>query len=230
MDPRQLAVKAAKQARKDQAQQTISQQIEDTLGPNNCQALRLVHSDTQDEILGICDSKRCLDCGPRKQMAISLQMNAMGPSAFHGRVEPEWDPETETMRADLTEVDRALEKLKKQKQRQGQDFTYQVTGDAIMGYQVISTVRLWTGQQLTKLSKVKKAILNAYHTASERIRRSQALGRVSLVPPRDRGELGTGPSPWARAEPKVSPISLTPLLQAAASMLDPPDPGLHHAV
>lgn len=163
----------------------IAQKVEDTFGPNLCTGLKL-HNETSGEILAlICDQKRCVHCSPRKQMTIQLQMQALGEYVFVARL------------TDLTDLNRSLERIKKQSQRGGIDYKYQIVGDERLGWIVISTVELLTEQRYMKLSDWTKRILDLYRYARGRIRRSYALGRVSLVPYRRRRNSGQGSS-WYR--------------------------------
>jgi hypothetical protein len=179
---------------------TIAQRIEDTLGPNPCQAARFVNNDTGDEIGTVCDRKRCPDCGRRKQLTIKLQMEAgFGDLAYIGRTMSRGD------------IDRALETDKKKRQRgQVDDLAYQIVGDDSLGYVIVSSRPLIDEQRRMELREWTQRILDLYHRAGQRIRRSRILGRLGLVPNshRRRRESGTSSTPWSWHNVKEMPMML----------------------
>ena len=101
--------------------------IEDTFGPNPCTRLHL-QADTEDLYLP-CDSKRCEDCGPRKQATMTQQLEAtMGEYTYIQRIETK------------QQLERTLARVKKQAQRAGDEFKYQSTGDDYLGHILISNL------------------------------------------------------------------------------------------
>lgn len=166
----------------------IPQKVEDTLGPNPCTAAQYTHQDTGDTFGTVCDGKRCRDCGPRKQLTIKLQLEAgFGDLAYIGR----------TMTR--TDIDRALETDKKKRQRgQAGELIYQIVGDPNLGFVIVSNRPLIAEQRHMQLRDWYARILDLYHRAGNRIRRSRTLGRIGLVPNshKKRRESGTGPSSW----------------------------------
>ncbi len=148
----------------------ISDRVEDTFGPNPCQHLRMVNQETGERIEHLCDTKRCVHCGPRKQMTIQLQMEAtFGKYCYITTFDNRED------------LDRAIRKIKKIAQRDGQQHPYQSVGDTTLGWILVSDIPPGTGQGLKTLSDWMRRILERYHNAAQRIRRSYSLGRVSLV-------------------------------------------------
>jgi hypothetical protein len=162
---------------------SISKRIEDTFGPNPCNQLKLTHEDgTTIEL--ICNGKRCIHCGPRKKMMIELQMRALGTYAYISRFD------------NRKELDRCIERTRKSSARAGIELLLQSVGDETLGYIVVCNRPLHTNQRMQRLSDWTKRILDTYHHAVQRIRRSHALGRVSLV--RIRKDTKSGhPSMWS---------------------------------
>ena len=91
----------------------------------------------------------------------------------------------------LTELNRSLERAKKRRQRHGEDFLYQIVGDALQGWIVISDQQLVPQQAKKYLKDWTQRITELYQKAAARIRRSRLLCRVSLVPHRKDTEQGT---------------------------------------
>lgn len=175
---------AALQAKvRNDARKTIQEKVTDTLGENPCRTLILLH-ENGDRLALTCNRKRCTDCGTRKQLTLQLQMEA----AFGETV---WVSDSLTR----TQIQTALEAAKKRKQRLGTTFTYQVVGDDSLGYIIISDSQLHEQQRHSYLNQWVKRILNRYHMAARRIRRSLVIGSMSLVPLRKKSNRGQ-PSPW----------------------------------
>jgi hypothetical protein len=145
------------------------QAMADQLEPNPCERLTLLNQETGETIQLVCDSKRCHDCGPRKQKILKMQLQTMGPNVWVATIK---------LRAD---VDRALERAKKRSQRKGQSFTYNIVGDDYLGYIVVSDAQLHPEQRFMAIADWWDRILHAYRYGDNRIRRSRALGRMSLV-------------------------------------------------
>ena len=91
----------------------------------------------------------------------------------------------------LIDLNRSLERAKKERQRKGTDFLYQIVGDALQGWIVISDHQLIPEQRKMQLKEWTKRITDLYQKAAARIRRSRLLGRVSLVPHKKSTEQGT---------------------------------------
>jgi hypothetical protein len=96
------------------------------------------------------------------------------------------------------EIDQAIEAAKKRKQRNGEDFLYTVVGDDSLGYLIISNVKLHQQQRYVELAEWFRRILNLYHDAAQRIRRSRAFGVMSLIAIRRDRVNRDIPSPWHR--------------------------------
>lgn len=95
------------------------------------------------------------------------------------------------MRLDTQEeLSRAIERTKKQAQRTDNELLYQSVGDSTLGFILTSNQPIEYGQRLTSLSDWMQRILDMYHHSVQRIRRSYALGRVSLVTLRRKGKSG----------------------------------------
>ena len=151
----------------------IATKVEATFGPNPCQNLTLINAEGETLNL-ICDSKRCPDCGPRKQMLLQLQMEAtFGDLAHIGRYQSR-----EIM-------DTHLAAAKKRAQRDHQPFDYQIVGDETLSWLLISNQPV-EGTRHMALKDWYRRILNLYHIAAARIRRTVTVGRMSLLPIRRR--------------------------------------------
>ena len=136
-----------------------------TFGPNPCHRIRLLDPDANYQFF-LCDSKRCSDCAPRKRLLVWFQtLNHFGDSAWVGMVE----------------VNTVLERAKNRKTRNGVEFTY-----TALGKLMISEPKLDAGQNFEPLSEWRTEFLEAYQ--GNRIRRSRALGSVSLVSPYIQGK------------------------------------------
>jgi hypothetical protein len=165
---------------------TIGEKLEDTFGPNPCNTLKLTHAETGEQIGLTCNRKRCRDCGPRKQMTLQLQLELLGKHAYIARTD------------NRAEIDQAIEAAKKRKQRNGEDFLYTIVGDDSLGYLIISNVKLHQDQRYMILAEWFRRILNLYHDAAQRIRRSRAFGVMSLIATRRPIANRDIPSPWHR--------------------------------
>ena len=161
----------------------IADRIEDTFGPNSCTRLRLQNRETGETFTTACDSKHCHDCGPRKLATMQMQLRTLGDHIWIHRY------------TDRATIDRALEAAKKRKQRNNEDFTYQIVGDGQRGYLLASDVQLDDDQRYMELSEWMDRIRHGYQYSDDRIRRSRCLGRMSLVPLRVGGQSGTS-TPW----------------------------------
>ena len=157
--------------------------MEETFGPNPCDYLKLINP--QGEVISLtCDSKRCSHCAPRKMWLISEQMHTgFGELAWIARL------------TNLENLNRALERAKKNRARHGDEFTYQIVGDPLQGWIVISDTQLVDEQRRMTLQDWSRRIIDLYQKAAARIRRSRALGRVSLVPLKRKAKEGTN---WIR--------------------------------
>jgi len=161
----------------------IAQRVEDTFGPNPCDQLKLIHKDGST-IRIPCNGKRCIHCGPRKEMLITLQMEAgFGQYAYIT---------TFTSRQSL---DRCIEKVRKAATRAGEQLLLQSVGDPTLGWIVTSNRPMEESQRLTTLADWTRRIIERYHHSVNRIRRSYLLGRLSLVRIRRTTKSGQ-PSPW----------------------------------
>ena len=164
---------------------SISDKIEATFGPNPCTQLHLQTEDG-DNLYLTCDNKRCVHCGPRKKLTIQLQAEqTFGDHAYI------------TTFDNRQELDRALETARKAASRRSEEFIFQSVGDATLTYIVASNRPLLDGQRMSMLGDWMRRILDYYHRSVQRIRRSYALGRVSLVTLRRKGKSGQA-SPWSR--------------------------------
>jgi hypothetical protein len=112
-------------------------------------------------------------------------MQAMGSNVYVARL------------TNLTDLELGLQRVKKQAQREGYTYRYQIVGDDNLGYIVVSDVELIPEQRYMQLSDWTQRIIDLYRYARKRIRRSYALGRVSLVPLRRSSNSGQ-PSSWMR--------------------------------
>ena len=172
-------------ALKDQQTSRNIDLIEDTFGPNPCQSLVLTHEDGTT-FGSACDGKRCVHCGPRKKATIQHQLEqGLGERAYI------------TTYTDRLTLDRDIERTRKAAQRTGTTLLLQSVGDSTLGYIVASNQRISDDSRLSLVSQWMRRILDTYHHSVERIRRSYALGRVSLVRLRRKGNSGQ-PSMWAR--------------------------------
>lgn len=158
--------------------------IEDTFGPNPCQRLTLRNEETGETYTKLCDGKRCPDCAPRKLATMQAQLRSIGDTAWIHRY------------TNRTIMDRALEAAKKRKQRNGEDYVYQIVGDHYNGWILVSDEQLHEEQRLMNVSEWLDRIRHNYQYSDDRIRRSRCLGRMSLVPLRRGREIGDI-SPWA---------------------------------
>jgi hypothetical protein len=162
---------------------TIDEKVENTFGPNPCTTLHL-QTDDGEHLHLTCDRKRCVDCGPRKKLIIQLQMQqGFGDHAYITTYDNRLD------------LDRAIETSRKAAQRAGHGFLCQSVGDSTLGWIVASNRPLRPNQRLTTLGDWTRRILDRYHHSVERIRRSHALGRVSLVTLYRKSNSGQA-SPW----------------------------------
>ena len=169
---------------------TIADKVEEKFGPNPCQRLTLQNSETGETIHKACDSKRCHDCAPRKRWLLAQQTKALGDTIWV------------TRHHNYTDITRALERAKKQHQRNGIEYQYTITGDAYLGWIIASTVQIMPEQRWMALKDWLFPILDAYQYGDSRLRRSRILGRMSLVPLRAVVKQGT--SMW-RTVFKVTP-------------------------
>jgi len=167
-------------------QKTIADRLEETFGPNPCTYLPLTNSDTGERIGVTCDGKRCVYCGPRKKFILWHQTATMGTYAYIARL------------TSLAEVEQSLEAAKKRKQRNAEQYTYTIVGDDTLGYIIISNVQLVDEQRYMALADWKDRVLDLYHHAVRKLRRSRVLGRMSLVRRNSRRVTGDIPSPWYR--------------------------------
>ncbi len=184
---------------------SIADRVLETFGPNPCRRQELVSP--EGETVGFeCDRKRCSDCGPRKQLQIQLQLTeSLGTIAWVGRVAPATvgtDGHTVDSAEHATLV-RSLAATKKQHQRNGTEFTYQITGDKVQGWIVVSDVQLAATQARMVLKDWFKRIADSYRVSAQRIRRSVSLGRVSLMSRLYRMKEGNSghPSGWRFLRP-----------------------------
>ena len=165
--------------------EALTETIEDTFGPNPCTSLTLTNKETGEHYKSPCDGKRCVHCGPRKKATIQRQLeNGLGEHAYI------------TAYTDITELNRAIERTRKQAQRTGQALLLQSVGDATLGWIIASNHRIDDHSRLSMLSDWMRRILDRYHHSVQRIRRSYALGRVSLVTLRVRKGKSGQASPW----------------------------------
>ena len=182
----QSLLDALREVNKGYRQKSLEELIEDTFGPNPCDQLHLHNTETGETLNLTCDTKRCLHCGPRKKAILQHQMQQLlGRYVYIART------------TDKTLIDRGIEAAKKRRQRNGEDFYYTIVGDATLGYLIISNTQLLDEQRLMDIRDWWKRILDTYHHAVQRIRRSRAFGRMSLVTLRRKGNKGH-PSPWLR--------------------------------
>lgn len=156
--------------------------LEDTFGPNPCRRFNLRNEDTGKTISIPCDSKRCRDCGPRKEKLFYDSARSIGETGW---------VHTYQYKA---EVDAVLEKAKKQRQRNGQEFTYLVVGDEELGFILWTDVQIDHRLRRMALKDWKKRLLHAWKYADRRLRRSQGLQRLSLVAHISRRV--SGDTPW----------------------------------
>ena len=158
---------------REENHQTIADRVNDTLGPNPCDQARFINTLTGEEIGTTCDRKRCPHCGPRKQLTIRLQLQA-----------------------GFGDIDTALQLDKKRRQRhQVSDLTYQIVGDDNLGYVLITNRPLLDSQRRMTLKDWMDRILDLYHRAGQRIRRSRNLGRIGLVPNSHKSRRANGDTP-----------------------------------
>jgi hypothetical protein len=177
--------KALERRRAELKHINIEDKVENTFGPNPCTTLHL-QTDDGDHLNLTCDRKRCVDCGPRKKLTIQLQMQqGFGDNAYI------------TTYTDRITLDRDIERTRKAARRSGHSLLLQSVGDDTLGYIVVSDRPIHTGQRLTTLSDWTRRILDTYHHSVRRIRRSYALGRVSLVTLYRKSNSGQA-SPWWR--------------------------------
>ena len=154
---------------------TVDDRIEQTFGPNECVRLRFLNTQTQEEHLAQCDLRRCVECGPRKQLRLWLQLtNLLGVAAWIGRTDEH--------------LDRDLAREKKAAQRSGSSILYCVVGDII-----ISDVQIQDSQRFMELAPWRQRITETYMFALNRMRRSRVFGRMSRVTLKRGGQVGT---PW----------------------------------
>ena len=160
--------------------------IEDTFGPNPCTSLHLHNDETNETLKLPCNGKRCIHCGPRKKATIQHQMKqGFGEYAYI------------TTYSDRIELDRAIERIRKADSRANRTPVIQSVGDATLGWILVSNRPTYDTQRLTTLADWYRRILDLYHHSVQRIRRSYALGRLSLV--RNRRSTNSGQaSPWYR--------------------------------
>ena len=164
--------------------QTVDEKIQNTFGPNPCTNLKLV-DDTGELLELICDSKRCPDCSPRKQATMQLQLaHTFGVNAYIHRYATTAEAATITAR------------LKKEAQRAGDVLLYQNVGDDYTGAILITDRPQHGHQARTNLMDWMKRIIQSWLYGDNRIRRSQAIGRLSLLTYKRRVKVGT--SPWQR--------------------------------
>ncbi len=162
---------------------SIEQKVEDTFGPNPCKRIKLVNKATGETMRMLCNTKRCIHCGPRKQALIQFQLYELGEYAYISSGE------------NIEDINRCLEKIKKRARAAGVEYIYQIVGDDSLGYILVSDVKITEQQTLNKLDSWMRRILDRYHDAGRRIRRSRALGRVSLIRLYRKSKSGN-PSPW----------------------------------
>ena len=163
----------------------IEDKIEATFGPNPCQQLHL-QTDQGEHLYLTCDNKRCIHCGPRKKAIIQLQMEAsFGEYAYI------------TVYDNRLDLDRAISSTRKRAQRDNHKPLIQSVGDSTLGWIVVSDRPMRDNQRLTTLADWTRRILDTYHHSVQRIRRSYALGRVSLLTQRRRAKSGQTSS-WYR--------------------------------
>ena len=170
---------------RERQQRTIAEKLDATFGPNLCKQ-RYLYGPNAERAELICDLKRCIYCGPRKEMTMMLQLEAaFGELIYVGR----------TM--SRAQIDTALERDKKARQRGAEgELLYQIVGDAATGFIIVSNRPLVDSQRRMRLRDWTKRIIDAYHHAGQRIRRSLAIGRLSLVPPRRGRKQGHPSSDW----------------------------------
>ena len=163
---------------------SIADKILSTFGPNPCTQLTLT-TQTGDYLNLICDSKRCPDCSPRKQATMQLQLSeTFGVNTYI------------TTYQNTDELNRTIDRERKQARRTGTTFLYQSVGDNYLGHILITNTPTHTDHRRTNLQDWMKRIINNWLYGDNRIRRSRAIGRMSLVTLRRRAQSGT--SPWSR--------------------------------
>jgi len=147
----------------------IHDKVEDTFGPNPCTSLRLRHDDgTVIELA--CDGKRCVHCGPRKELTIRLQMDSIGHFGYIKRYRTR------------SELNKSIERIRQQAKRaDDRDMLYQSVGDETLGWILVSNYQLEDEQNRTDIRDWYDRIIGQWHHSVQRMRRSRALGRVSRL-------------------------------------------------
>ncbi len=160
----------------------ITEQIEDTFGPNPCTTLKLLNDETGDLLELPCDSKRCQDCSPRKQLTMTLQLQTtFGEYTYVLRV---------------TNPDKIIARMKKQNDREDLGWMYQSVGDDYLGYIIISNLPIIENQNRTSLKDWLQRVIHNWLYGDKRLRRTRKIGRLSLFA--YRRKCNKGQSAWAR--------------------------------
>jgi len=161
-----------------------TERMQASIEPSKCKRLIFINEETGDEIQVPCDSKHCPDCGPYKQKLIRQQLETgLGAYAYI------------TVFSTRADLDKAIERIRKAAQRANSELLYQSTGDPYLGWILISNQPIVEGQNKRALKDYIDRILD-YWKRGDRIRRSQALGRLSRLTYRTVEQVGT--SIWKR--------------------------------
>jgi len=168
------------------ARRVVTKVVEpDPFPPNPCTRLHF-ENDAGDVIHVPCDSKRCHDCGPRKQHIMQQQLKDGFGTYTH----------IEAI-ATRQECDRLVERNKKRGKQQGIKHLYQIVGDHQRGFIMISNMEL-TRTTLQTLADWMERVLTMYRAADRRVRRSWGLGPLSRLTRKDSLASRESPSLWRR--------------------------------
>lgn len=147
----------------------IAQKIEATFGPNPCTRLHWQEGDNGDVNDAPCNSKRCHDCGPRKQLELQLQLQAAFGDYCYIQSYTTKD-----------ELDTVIERIRKRAHRSATEWKYAVVGDDYLGWILSSNLPPAPSTTLKTLGDWIRRITHAYRYGDGRLRRSRSMSRLTL--------------------------------------------------
>lgn len=150
--------------------QTIQEKVNDTFGDNPCKQLRLRDKQTHQVVIEAqCDTKRCIHCGPRKEMLLWLGLQAT------------FGHHTHIARLPVHEADKAIDAARQRKHRNGTDYTYCIvaTGEPQQVF-LISDLQLHPDQRFMELDPWRQRITHGYRYG--RLRKTVGLFNVTTCP------------------------------------------------
>ena len=140
---------------------------EDTFGPNPCRGACFENEETGERIYFLCDSPRCVHCGPRKASLLWHHLQTrFGGSAHVAHIR------SDSYRA-------VTSNIRKRRERDGVNYQYAAMDLGNGDFLVVSDCDLQGFDQMA-LAAIKKRFLTAYQTVRRGLRKSWEIGSVTL--------------------------------------------------